>query len=164
MNKFDFVELTNIRAVYEAYNLYLNVKGFVIEENDKSSKVLFLNEFNEGDYAFVSIINEDLKLIENRPPKQLIDFIKSNLQKFNLKGKGFKPKEFKAYQQVELIVEDDKYSQFNVHKGDVGTIMEDVAVQDYILVDFGRLDENNKYYGDCISVKIDHIKLAKCII
>lgn len=39
--------------------------------------------------------------------------------------------------------------------------MDDIAVQDYILVDFGRLDENNNFYGDCISVKIDHLKLIK---
>ena len=39
--------------------------------------------------------------------------------------------------------------------------MEDVAVQDYILVDFGRLDENNNYYGDCISVKLKDIKIIK---
>lgn len=158
MNKFDFVELTNIKEAYETYNLYLKVKGFVIENCGKSSRVLFFNGFNEGDYAFVNINNEDLKLIEEQPPKQLIDFIKNNLQKFDLKEKGFKPKKFKAYQRVELIVEDDKYTKFNVHKGNIGTIMEDVAVQDYILVDFGRLDANNNYYGDCISVKIDHLK------
>lgn len=161
MNKFDFVELTNIKKVYETYNLYLHVKGFIIENCGSTSKVLFFNKFNEGDYAFVNIINEDLKLVEEQPPKQLIDFIKSNLQNFNMKEKGFKLKEFNAYQKVELIVEDEKYTKFGIHKGDIGTIMEDVEVQNYLLVDFGRLDENNNYYGDCILVKIDHLKLVK---
>ena len=66
---------------------------------------------------------------------------------------------FKAFQQVELLVDNKKYAEFDVHKGDKGTIMEDVAVQDYILVDFGSLDENNNYHGDCISVRLNDVKI-----
>ena len=39
--------------------------------------------------------------------------------------------------------------------------MEDYAVKDYVLVDFGRLDENNNYYGDCISVKLKDVKILE---
>lgn len=159
MNEFDLVKLINMKEIYKKYNLHLNVKGFVKEEYDKSSKIFFINEFNEGDYAFVEIFNEDLKLTKEQPPKQFVEFLQTNMQNFPLKEKGFKPRTFKAYQQVELMVEDKKYAKFGVHKGDVGTIMEDVAVQDSLLVDFGRLDENNNYLGDCISVKIGDIKL-----
>lgn len=158
MNKFDFVEIINLKEEYRAYNLYLHAKGFVIENYDWSSKILFFNEYNQGDYAFVEIFNEDLKPTEEQPPKQLIDLIKNNLQNFTLKEKGLKPKLFKIYERVELIVEDAKYTKFNIHKGNTGTIMEDVAIQDYLLVDFGRLDENNNYHGDCISVKMEHLK------
>lgn len=158
MNKLNFVELINLKEEYKTYNLYLHAKGFVIEKYERTSKILFFNEFNEGDYAFVEIFNEDLKLTEDQPPKQLKDFMENNLKSFVLKEKGFKPKKFKAYQQVELLIEDEKYARSNVHKGDIGTIMEDVVVQDYILVDFGRPDENNNYLGDCVSVKIDHLK------
>ena len=35
----------------------------------------------------------------------------------------------------------------------------DVAVQDYILVDFDRLDEDNNYCGDCISVNLKDVKV-----
>lgn len=159
MKKLDFVRLINLKDEYKAYNLYLNAKGFVIENYDISSKILFFNEFNEGDYAFVKILNEDVKPTENQPPKQLIDLLKDNLQNFTLKGKGFKPRLFKAYEQVELLVEDEKYIKHNIHKGDIGTIMDDVAVQDYVLVDFDRLDKNNNYHSDCISVKMEHLKL-----
>lgn len=161
MNKLDFVELIYFKYEYKKYNLYPNVKGFVIENYKITSKILFFNEFNECDYAFVEILNEDLKKTEKQPPKQLIDFVKSNLQNFTLKEKGFKPRLFKAYEKVELLVEDEKYSKCNIHKGDIGTIMEDVVVQDYVLVDFGRLDENNNYYGDCLSVKSSHLKAIK---
>lgn len=157
MNKLDFVELININQDYENYNLYLKAKGFVMENNENSLKILFINEFNEGDYAFVDIFKEDLILSEKQPPKQVVEFLKINLKNFNPREKGFKSRTFKAYQQVKLLVEDDKYSKFGVHKGDIGTIMEDVAIQDHILVDFGRLDENNEYYGDCISVKLKDV-------
>lgn len=161
MNKFNFVELINVKDAYKTYNLFLNAKGFVIETYGRSSKVLFLNEFNEGDYAYLEIFNEDLKLTKEQPPNQLVDFVKSNLEKFTLKEKGFKRREFKAYQKVELMVEDEKYAKLDIHKGDVGTIMDDVSVQDCLLVDFGRLDENDNFFGDCVSVNISHLKLIK---
>ena len=161
MKKLDFVELTNLNKTYEEYNLCLNSKGFVIKSDETTSKILFFNEYNEGDYAFVEIFNEDIKLTKEQPPIQLKELIESNLQKFTLKEKGFKPKTFKAFQQVELLVENEKYAEFDVHKGDIGTIMEDVAVQDYILVNFGNLDENNNYHGDCISVRLKDVKILE---
>lgn len=161
MKKLDFVELTNLNKTYEEYNLYSNSKGFVIKSDETTSKILFFNEYNEGDYAFVEVSNEDFKLAKEQPPIQLKELIESNLQRFTLKEKGFKPKTFKAFQQVELLVENEKYAEFDVHKGDIGTIMEDVAVQDYILVDFGNLDENNNYHGDCISVRLKDVKILE---
>ena len=44
MNKLDFVELININQEYENYNLYLKAKGFVMENNENSLKILFINE------------------------------------------------------------------------------------------------------------------------
>ena len=159
MKKFDFVELINFNSYYENYNLYLEAKGFVIEVNGDSIKVLFLNEFNEGDYAYLEVFRNDIKLTDEQPPNQLIEIIKNNLQNFTLKEKGFKPRTFKTYNQVKLLVEDEKYAKYGVHKGDIGTIMEDIAVEDYILVDFGRLDDDNNYYGDCISVNLKDVKV-----
>ena len=69
--------------------------------------------------------------------------------------------DFLIFQQVELLVDNEKYAEFDIHKGDIGTIIEDVAVQDYILVNFGRLDENNNYHGDCISVRLKDVKILE---
>ena len=161
MKKLDFVELINFNKTYEEYNLYLNSKGFVIKSDETTSKILFFNQYNEGDYAFVEVLNEDLKLAKEQPPIQLKELIENNFQSFTLKEKGFKPRTFKAFQQVELSVDNERYAEFDVHKGDIGTIMEDVAVQDYILVDFGNLDENNNYHGDCISVRLKDVKILE---
>lgn len=37
--------------------------------------------------------------------------------------------------------------------------MDDNAVQDYIEVDFSRIDDKGNFYGDCISVKIEDLKV-----
>lgn len=39
--------------------------------------------------------------------------------------------------------------------------MEDYAVQNYVLVDFSGIDKQGEYYGDCISVKIDDLKVVE---
>ena len=71
-----------------------------------------------------------------------------------------KPISIKEYDLVELIVEDEKYSKFGVHKGDIGCVMDNNAVQNYIEVDFSGIDENGNFYGDCISVKIEDLRVV----
>lgn len=161
MKKYDLVKLINLIEVYKQNNLYLNAQGIVLECNSEKSKVLFLNEYNQGDYAYLEVGNNDIEIISEDPPSIFINYIQDNLKNFIPKEKGFKKKELEAYTQVELLIEDDKYSKFGVHKGDKGVIMEDYAVKDYVLVDFGRLDENNNYYGDCISVKLNDVKILQ---
>ena len=50
---------------------------------------------------------------------------------------------------------------YGIHKGDRGCVMEDNAVQNYVEVDFSGIDENGELYGDCISVKIDDLKVIQ---
>lgn len=158
MKKYDVVKLTNLIEVYKQNNLYLNAQGIVLDCNNEKSKVLFVNEYNQGDYAYLEVKNNDVEIISNDTPLAFVNYIKENLENFMPKEKGFKKKEFKAYSQVELLVENERYSKFGVHKGDKGVIMEDYAVKDYVLVDFGRIDKNNNYFGDCISVRLKDIQ------
>ena len=155
----DFVKLIKLKDSYKEYSLYLGVKGIIVKTNKIYSKVLFLNDYNQGDYAFLEVFNSDLEIISDTTSNALISIIDDGFKTFIPKEKGFKPITFIAYDNVELLVEDEKYSKYGLHKGDVGTIMEDVAVQDYILVDFGRLDEDDNYYGDCISVNLKDVKV-----
>ena len=71
------------------------------------------------------------------------------------------PVSINEYDIVELLVEEDRYTKFGVHKGARGCVMDNKAVQNYIEVDFSGIDENGKFYGDCISVKIDDLKVIK---
>ena len=160
MKKYDVVKLTNLKDYSKQNNLYLDVQGIVLEYGDETSKILFFNQYNQGDYAYLEVENKDIEIVYNGASLAFENYMKDNLHNFIPKEKGFKKKEFEAYNQVELLVEDERYSQYGVHKGDIGTIMEDVAVKDHILVDFGRL-ENNNYYGDCLSVNLKDVKVLK---
>ena len=125
-------------------------------------KLLFLNDKIIGDYAVVEIDNIDLKLEDVKLP---IDFIQELKKSDKLKEeKLYEKQEFKVLNLaecdvVELLVEDEKYSKFGIHKGDVGVVAIDYATNDSIWVDFSRVDKNGKYYGDCISVKIQDLKI-----
>lgn len=161
MKKYDVVKLTNLIEVYKQNNLYLNAQGIVLDCNNEKSKVLFVNEYNQGDYAYLEVKNNDVEIISNDTPLTFVNYIKENLKNFMPKEKGFKKKEFEVYSQVELLVENERYSKFGVHKGNKGVIMEDYAVKDYVLVDFGRIDKNNNYFGDCISVRLKDIQILE---
>lgn len=156
-----FVQLININENYEKHNLYLGAKGLVFEKGDTISKVLFLNEYNEGDYAFVEVSNIDLGPTNDPFLIRLLKLAKETLQDTAPKEKGFKPRIFRAYQDVELLIEDEEYTKFDIHKGDIGSIMEDVAVQDNILVNFGKFDENKNYSGHCVMVNLKNVKILK---
>lgn len=161
MKKYNVVKLINMSDKYKGYNLYLDAVGVVIDSYQNKSKIMFFNAYNEGDYSYIEVENNDIEIIEDKVPIEFINFIKENLPKLKIKEKGFKPKEFRAYQKAKLLVEDEKYYQFGIHQGDIGTIMEDYAVQDYVLVDFCSIDGGNNYIGDCISVKLQDLEILK---
>ena len=72
----------------------------------------------------------------------------------------FKKCKFKEYDLVELTKEDEKYTIDGVHKGDKGCIMKIYSIND-AEVDFSGIDENGNFYGDCIPVKLEDLKLVE---
>lgn len=157
MKKFDLVKLVNFNEYYLKFNLYSDVEGFVLDINLDKLKVLFLNKYLQGDYAFLEVDKKDVVKI-NSFDGENCNHIQEYIDSFKPMNKGFDKINFKIYQKVELLVEDDKYSKFNVHKGDIGIIMEDYATKNYLLVDFGKINDNGEYIGDCISVNIKDLK------
>ena len=127
-------------------------------------QVLFLNDRIVGDYAVVTVNKNDVKKLNAKLPLKVVEKLKnSNKLTFETVEKKQKFKEliFNECDKVELLVEDKKYAKFGAHKGDIGNIAIDYAVSDSILVDFSGIDENGNYYGDCISVKIEDLKIIK---
>lgn len=161
----DIVTLINLKKEYKNKNLYLNVNGVVLKVLPYDNlQVLFLNDRIVGDYAVVTVNKNDVKNLNAKLPLNVVEELKnSNKLTFETVEKKQKFKEliFNECDKVELLVEDEKYAKFGAHKGDIGNIAIDYAVSDSILVDFSGIDENGNYYGDCISVKIEDLKIIK---
>lgn len=161
MKKLDLVKLKNDKP-YKTYNLVKDMHGIVIEIKYDNADVLFFNPQNVGDYAIVNVKLVDLELEKEKLPTQLEKELLSKLDDIIAKAKNeIQHIKIKEYDMVELLVEEDMYAKFGIHKGDRGCVMDNNAVQDYIEVDFSGIDKNGEFYGDCISVKIDDLKVIK---
>ena len=161
MKKLDLVKLKNDKP-YKSFNLVKEMHGIVVELNFDNADVLFFNPQNVGDYAIVNVKNVDLELEKEKLPAEFEKELLSKLDDIIAKAKKeIQPIKIKEYDMVELIVEEDRYAKFGIHKGDRGCVMDNNAVQDYIEVDFSEIDKNGEFYGDCISVKIDDLKVIK---
>ena len=159
MKKFDLISLKNAKP-YKKYNLQQDTHGIVLECGVNNSDILFFNPKNQGDYIIVKINKVDVSIEKEKLPENIIKELTSKLHNLNFKAKHrFDNLQIKSYDMVELMVEDDKYTRYGIHKGDRGRVMDDNAVQDYIEVDFSGIDDNGNFYGDCISVKIEDLKV-----
>lgn len=160
MKRFDLVKLNNDRE-YKKLNLTVSMHGIVIEEGGVASDVMFFNPHNVGEFVIANVRNSDLVVEKRNLPTDIQVELETNLDTLRKKAKNsLQPIKIKEYDMVELLVEDKKYSEFGVHKGDRGCVMDSDAVQNYIEVDFSGVDENGNCYGDCISVKIEDLKVV----
>ncbi len=161
MKKLDLVKLKNDKS-YKNFGLVKNMHGIVVELQFDKADVLFFNPQNVGDYAIVNVKLLDLELEKEKLPAELEKELLSKLDDIIAKAKNeIQPIKIKEYDMVELIVEEDKYAKFGIHKGDRGCVMDNNAVQNYIEVDFSGIDKDGNFYGDCISVKINDLKIIK---
>lgn len=161
MKKLDLVKLKNCTP-YKSQNLIKNMHGIVVDVNCEEADVLFFNPHNVGDYAIVNIKTTDLDLDKEKLPIKIENELFSKLDDLKLKAKNvLEPIAINEYDMVELLVEEERYTKFGIHKGDKGCVMDNNAVQNYIEVDFSGIDKDGNYYGDCISVKIDDLKVIK---
>ena len=161
MKKLDLVKLTNDKP-YKSFHLVKDMHGIVVELKFDNADVLFFNPQNVGDYAIVNVKLVDLEIEKEKLSAKLEKELLSKLDDIIAKAKNeIQPIKIKDYDMVELIVEEDRYAKFGIHKGDRGCVMNNNAVQNYIEVDFSGIDKNGEFYGDCISVKIDDLKVIK---
>ena len=161
MKKLDLVKLINEKPYIEN-NLHINMYGIVISENVNTIAVLFFNPQNIGNYAIVNVNKQDLILDKEQLPDEIQRELSMNIDKILKKAKNIlEPAKVNEYDLVELMVDEERYTKFGIHKGDRGCVMDNKAVQDYIEVDFSGIDKNGNFYGDCISVRIDDLKVIK---
>lgn len=161
MKKFDLVRLINEKN-YLKNGLKKDVRGIVVCVNLSFVDVLFFNPENIGDYAIVKVDKSDIAEEKEKLPLYARQDLKSVLEKTGSKPKNvLTPLIIKEYDVVELVVEKEEYAKSGIHKEARGCVMDAKAVQDYVEVDFSGVDENGEYYGDCIAVKIQDLKVVK---
>lgn len=161
MKIYDFVELINSLEYLEEKGIFKESKGTIIKLENNIAAVLFFNEKNMGDYAVANVNTKFLKTIGEFPTGELINlnnFIKNLDQE---KHDKLKYPNIKEYDLVELLIEDEKYSKFGVHKGDKGCVISNYAIQNQVEVDFSWVDKNGNFYGDCIVVDVDDLKVLE---
>ena len=159
MKRYDVVELVNGQD-YLDKNLQKGMTGIIMNLDFEFADVMFFNPQNVGEFALIKVKLKDLKQEDYRLPNEIITEISQKTEMLMHKAKDkLSPVLVKEYDLVELLVEDEKYARFGIHKGDTGCVMENNAVQDFIEVDFSGIDENGNFFGDCISVKIEDIKV-----
>ena len=161
MKKLDLVRLRN-EVPYKKFNLEKDMRGIIVKVNSSNSLVMFFNPQNIGEYAIVDINNYDIVTEKEQLPSKFYDELLFNLDSIMKRaGDKIEPLDIKPYVQVVLLVEDDKYTRYGIHKGDTGCVMDSKAIKNYIEVDFSGVDENGESYGDCILVKLDDLKIIE---
>lgn len=161
MKIYDFVELINSLEYLEEKGIFKESKGTIIKLENNIASVIFFNEKNMGDYAVANVNTKFLKTIGEFPTGELTNlnnFIKNLDQE---KHDKLKYPNIKEYDLVELLIEDEKYSKFGVHKGNKGCVISNYAIQNQVEVDFSWVDKNGNFYGDCIVVDVDDLKVLE---
>ena len=127
MKKLDLVKLKNDKP-YKTYNLVKGMHGIVVELNFDNADVLFFNPQNVGDYAIVNVKLVDLELEKEKLPVEFEKELLLKLDDIIAKAKNeIQPIKIKEYAMVELLVEEDRYTKFGIHKGDRGCVMDNNA-------------------------------------
>lgn len=85
---------------------------------------------------------------------ELEEYIENNADKISNKT-NFKAIPFNECDEVELIVEKEKYIKFGIRKGDKVIIASNKATKNKILVDFGKETED---FDGFVSVDFEDIK------
>ena len=161
MKEFDLVKLINAHN-YIDRGLHNDLHGIVIKVGLTESEILFFNDTNIGDATIVNILNNDLLVEKERLPQNIKNEIKEKLNVDKLRGKTkLEIIDLKAYDFVELLVEDESYAKFGVHKGEIGCAIEGGIIKGKCLVDFTGIDKQGKKYGNCIMVKVKDLKKIK---
>ena len=80
---------------------------------------MFFNLQNIGDYAVVNVNIEDLLLEKEKIPKDMQDEILLKINKILSSSKNYlETIKINNYDMVELLIEEDRYAKFGIHKGD----------------------------------------------
>ena len=156
--KYKLVKINNPKEEYKKLGLSKDSLGLLLNEKNSQCLIMFFNNVNQGDYLVLVVNRSDLDITDMVLPSNLCaeleEYIENNADKISNKT-NFEVNPFNECDQVELIVEKEKYLKFGIHKGDKGIIASNKATKNKILVDFGNATED---FDGFISVDFEDIK------
>ena len=156
--KYKIVKLKNLKEEYKKVGLDNGSLGLLLNEKNSQCLIMFFNNNNQGDYLISFINKEHLEITDMVLPEKLSseleEYIQNNADKIANKT-NFEEIPFNECDQVELIVDKEKYSKYGLRKGDRGIIASNKATKNKILVDFGTETED---FDGFVSVAFEDIK------
>ena len=156
--KYKIVKLKNLKEEYKKVGLDNGSLGLLLNEKNSQCLIMFFNNNNQWDYLISFINKEHLEITDMVLPEKLSseleEYIQNNADKIANKT-NFEEIPFNECDQVELIVDKEKYSKYGLRKGDRGIIASNKATKNKILVDFGKETED---FDGFVSVAFEDIK------
>lgn len=156
--KYKIVKIKSVKEEYAKIGLDNGSLGLLLNENNSQCLIMFFNNVNQGDYLVLVVNKSDLDITDMVLPSNLCseleEYIENNADKISNKTK-FEEIPFNECDQVELIVDKEKYSKYGLCKGDRGIIASNKATKNTILVDFGNATEE---FDGFVSVDFEDIK------
>ena len=155
--KYKIVKIKNLKEEYKKLGLGKDSLGLLLNEKNSQCLIMFFNNVNQGDYLVLVVNRSDLDITDMVLPSNLCteleEYIENNTDKIASKT-NFKVNPFNECDQVELIVDKEKYFKFGIYKGDKGIIASNKATKNTILVDFGNATEE---FDGFVSVDFEDI-------
>ncbi len=159
MKKFDLACLNN-DASYKKFGVVKNMHGIIIELGQNYAATVFFNPRNASEFTLLNVNKNDISLDKEILPENVKIELENNIEKIKSKENCiFSPPKFKVYDKVELLVEDEKYTKFGLHKGAIGFVIDDDIINNCVEVDFSGLDENSEHFGETFSISIDDLRI-----
>lgn len=156
--KYKIVKIKNLKEEYEQLGLSKDSLGLLLNEKNSQCLIIFFNNVNQGDYLVHVMSETDLIITDMVLPSNLCaeleEHIENNADKISNKT-NFKAIPFNECDEVELIVEKEKYSIYGLNKGDRGIVATNNATKGKILVDFGNAKGD---FDGFVSVNLEDIK------
>lgn len=156
--KYKIVKLKNLKEEYKKIGLDNGSLGLLLKEKNSQCLTMFFNKVNQGDYLVLVMNKVDLTITDMILPNNLCaeleEYIENNANKIAEKTK-FEEIPFNECNQVELIVDKEKYSKYGLHKGDRGIVASNKVTKNKILVEFGKETED---FDGFISVDFEDLR------
>ena len=158
MKKGDLVKVVNEKT-REALSLGVDSHGIVVKVFTRTADVLFFHPKVLGEFIIRSLSLQDLLVESETLPQEIEKELFFDLDKVYAKAKpAFTTIPYKVGDKVRLLVEEEHYSRYGIHKGAIGCVVDDAVVAGKVEVDFFEPEEAAAY-DSTIAVKITDLKI-----